>query len=76
MQRNTIKAIHDDDLDVLLKKLNVYDDFINNNLRCAFCDTTVSVENLHSLYPEHSSVRLCCERPECIKQLTIILERK
>ena len=76
MQRNTIKAIHDDDLEDLLKELNVYDDFISQKLKCIFCDTVVTSDNLHSLFPEYNYIRFCCDKPECIKKLTIMLEKK
>ena len=56
MKNDEIQAVHDNDLKNLLKSLNVYEDVINNNYHCLFCD---------SIVPYDGEVQFTCDRSEC-----------
>lgn len=68
-EKKALKAVHDDDLEGVLKKLGVHSDFVNRRLKCAFCDDVITWDNLHSLFPRGGLVKCCCVRPSCVKQL-------
>jgi len=76
MVRETLKAVHDDDLNELLKSLNIYNDFIHEKMKCAFCGYSVNYDNLHSLFPDSGSVKLCCNKPQCVNVLLIRIESR
>ena len=38
VNNNKLSVVHDDDLEVLLKSLNVYESVLNKEKRCLFCN--------------------------------------
>jgi hypothetical protein len=76
MARDSLKAVHDDDLDELLKSLNVYNHFVHEKLKCAFCGDIITYENLHSIFPDSGSVKLCCNKPQCVNSLLSRIESR
>jgi len=66
MKEDTIKAVHDDDIEEFFKSLDVYEDFISGKLVCYNCGTTITKENLYSIFPKNDEVTICCDNPECI----------
>lgn len=69
MNRQAIRAVHDDDLEGVLRGLGLYRDFVNGRISCAFCREAVNWDNLHSLFPDSGAVKCSCSRPECVKAL-------
>jgi hypothetical protein len=69
MENKAIKAIHDDDLENFLKGLGIHWDFIHGKLSCAFCKEIITIDNLHSLFPDSGSIKLCCSKPKCVYEL-------
>lgn len=63
---NVIKAIHDSDLERILKKLGLYEKLVKGELRCAVCGRSLTFENLGGLYRENGEVKLVCNRVECL----------
>lgn len=61
-----IKAIHDSDLEKVLRKLGLYEGLTRGELRCAICNRTLTLENLGGLYRENGEVKLVCNRIECL----------
>lgn len=69
MLRKTLKAVHDDDLKKLLQSLELHEKIVNEQLRCKFCKTIITLDNLHSIFPQSGNIQLVCSNPDCIKQL-------
>lgn len=69
VKKGEIKAVHDDDLEGLLKSLDVYDDVIQGKAKCYFCGNTITMENLECVFPIERSIQFCCSRKECYSQL-------
>ena len=76
MARETLKAVHDDDLNELLRSLNIYNEFVHEKMKCAFCGDLVTYDNLHSLFPESGSIKLCCNKPQCVNSLVLRTETR
>jgi hypothetical protein len=74
MERRKLSAVHDDDLEALLRGLGVHNDFINGKLKCAFCRVVIGWSNLQSLFPDSGDVKCCCDRPGCVAQLVARME--
>lgn len=67
--RERLRAVHDDDLQVVLQGLGIYGDFMGGRLRCANCGDVISSDNLYALYPDSGQVKVSCDRPDCIAEV-------
>ena len=69
MIKKNIKAVHDKDLEQLLASLGILEDIKEGRKRCKFCDTTISLDNLETIFPEAGDIKFSCEKAECVKKL-------
>jgi hypothetical protein len=76
MEKETLKAVHDDDLETLLRRLGLHSDFTHSRLKCTFCKDVITFDNLHSLFPDSGAVKLTCSKPECVNQLLSRIEAR
>ena len=67
MSRKTINAIHDKDLLDLIEKFGLTEKLNKGLIKCKFTETTITFENLYSIFPEANNIRFVCELPEAIK---------
>jgi len=70
----TLDAVYDDSLMSVLEELGVAKDFERKRLKCAFCDETITWDNLYSLFPDSGAVKFSCDKPECINRLIAKVE--
>jgi len=68
--KKELKAVHNDELVELLNKLDLLEKINKKSLKCKFTNTIITLENLHSIFPEAGSIKLVCNSPEAIKQLS------
>jgi hypothetical protein len=73
--RQRLQAVHDDDLEQVLQSLGVYNDFVHGRLRCAFCKDVITLQNLHSLFPDSGAVKASCTKPDCVRQLIARMDK-
>lgn len=69
MKNNQMKAVHDNDLEKLLKSLGVYEDVVNGKYHCLFCNNVITAENIDSIVPHEQSVQFTCDNPLCHSRL-------
>ncbi|MBW3590072.1 MAG: hypothetical protein KY429_11710 [Actinobacteria bacterium] len=69
VQKHSLKAVFDDDLEGLLQSLGLLGDFKSQRIRCAFCGDVILWENLYSVFPDSGSVKVSCSKPSCVKAL-------
>lgn len=69
VQENKMKAVHDKDLENLLKSLNVYESVVNGGYKCLFCDGDITLDNIDSIVPYEESIRFTCDKPTCHQRL-------
>ena len=69
MKEEIIQTVHDQDLEKLLTKLGLLEKLQNNLLRCAFCNTVITLDNLQGIFKEKEEIKLICDKPSCYKQL-------
>ena len=65
MKNKEMRAVHDDDLESLLKSLNVYNDVVTGKFKCLFCQNKITIENIDAIVPYNNSVQFTCYNPEC-----------
>jgi hypothetical protein len=73
MAEEKLKTVHDDDLEDVLRRLGVFNDFVGDRLKCAFCEDVITWDNLHSLFPDSGAVKCSCSKPDCINQMLLAI---
>jgi hypothetical protein len=68
--KKEIKAVHNNDLIELLKNLGLYTKLEQGLLKCKFTETVITLDNIHSIFPEAGSIKLVCNKPEAIRALS------
>lgn len=74
--KSKLNAIHDDDLEALLSKLNLLEKIKGGQIKCKFTRETITLENLHSIFPEEKTIKVVCNSPDAIKQLSEYINDK
>lgn len=69
VQENKMKAVHDKDLENLLKSLHVYESVVNGECKCLFCDGQITLDNIDSIVPYEESIQFTCDKHICHQKL-------
>lgn len=75
-ENKQLNAVYEKDLDNLLRKMGIKEDFDAGKIKCKFCKETISKENLHSILPQASAFNLICDKPECVIALAEYLDER
>ncbi len=67
--RITIPAIHDDDLEKLLIKFNLFEKVKRGELKCHNCDNKITWDNIYGLMMKENSPILFCDSLDCLEKL-------
>lgn len=76
MEKETLKTLHEKDLEQYLQKLGVLEIVQSGAAKCKFCHDIIRVGNIHVLFPESGQVKFVCDKPQCIKELNNYLRQK
>lgn len=71
-----LNAVHDDDLIALLKSLNLLEKIKKGEVKCKFTKEIITLDNLHSIFPEEGTIKVVCDTPEAIKSLSEYINEK
>ena len=69
IQKEKVKAVHDDDLEQFLSSIGVLDQIKKGYHRCIVCNTWITLENLGAVYPKDKKINFVCDRPSCLANL-------
>jgi len=69
IQRERVKAVHDDDLEQFLSSIGVLDQIKKGYHHCIVCNTQITLENLGAVYPKDNKINFVCDRPSCVANL-------
>jgi len=69
IQREKVKAVHDDDLEQFLSSIGVLDQIKKGYHHCIVCNTQITIENLGAVYPKDNKINFVCDRPSCLANL-------
>ncbi len=61
-----VQAVYDDDIEEFLKSIGEYDKVQSGKVKCKYCDSTITIDNISKIYPESGSVKFVCSKSECI----------
>lgn len=68
MQRKEVSALHEDDFREFLVKNNLLDNFEKGLIKCHFCATTITKENISAIF-YNNGFRFCCNELSCISTM-------
>ena len=68
IRKEIIHAVHDMDLEELLKNLELLEPLEKGELRCSICGKPISRENIGCFYAEENEVKVCCADIECFEK--------
>jgi hypothetical protein len=71
--KEKVNVVHDQDLEAFLDKIGVLQDYLSGEKKCKFCKIVMTLDNLHSVFPQSGDVKFVCDKPECIRELTGLL---
>ena len=69
MNKHTIKAVHDQDLGLLLDGLGLTQQIREGQIKCGICGTTIDMNNLLCVYPSGEMIKICCSNRECYESV-------
>jgi len=67
---DTLKALYSTDLASFLEKANIKTAFVKGEIKCIYCNISMSENNLYALIPNNDHFDLCCTKAECIMNLS------
>jgi len=73
MRKYKIRAIHERRMDKFLESLHLLKPLEEGKLKCNICGRQVNKENLQCIYPFKNEIMICCDNPECYRE---VLKRK
>ncbi len=69
MTKHTIKAVHDQDLELLLDGLGLDEQIREGKIECGICAKTIDMSNLLCVYPSGAMIKVCCSNRECYESV-------
>jgi hypothetical protein len=64
-ERHEIRAIHESNLEEMLKGLGILEDVREGRIKCKFCGKKITLKNLGCLYPKDNDISVCCNDSKC-----------
>lgn len=72
----TLKVIHDDKIKLLLENLGLSLLIEKGEIKCKFCKSVITYDNINSIFPESDTIKITCNTPVCILNLTNYINEK
>lgn len=63
----SLSAIHENELESLLRNLGLLDELNAGNFSCRFCGKKIKLENLQCIYPLNNEIVFCCDKITCFQ---------
>ncbi|CCZ82242.1 hypothetical protein [Odoribacter laneus] len=76
IDREVIKAVHDDKFVQFLKSLEVYDFVIEGKAKCKFCGEVTTLDNIYTVFTESGTIKFACDSPACLAKMNSYLTNK
>lgn len=67
--RNRVKipAIHDRDLETVLRDLGILEKVASGEISCSICGTPLTLDTIECIYMQGTELKLSCQQAECCK---------
>ena len=73
IHRTKIHAIHERDIESIIRDLGLYDKIAVGEVNCSICGKKIRMDNILSIYMEEEEIMLCCDSGECCE---VILRKR
>ena len=73
LPKERVSVVHDEDLEKFLDSLGILKKYERGELKCKFCKTQITFENLHSIFPQSGDIKIVCDGLDCTRQLSRLL---
>jgi len=67
-ERYEVTAVHEKNLEEVLKGLGLLDSVKNGNVVCKFCEKRITLDNLNCIYPKDNGIIFCCDNLSCYQK--------
>jgi len=67
--KKEILAFHEQNLEEVLQKLELFDDFRDKKLKCSVCNRILTKENFGCIYPQNNNIKVCCSNLRCLSEI-------
>jgi hypothetical protein len=67
-KRHEITAVHERNLEEVLKDLGLLDSVKDGNVACKFCGKKITLDNLNCIYPRDDNIIFCCDDLNCFQK--------
>lgn len=74
LERKSIRAVLEDDLQAVLKDLELLELIEQGEASCHICGRVISLENLQALFRSSGTIHFVCNTPGCYERLVIRVE--
>ncbi len=61
-------AVHEDDLDILLKNMGILDDFEKGVYKCLICEKQITRYNLGGIHVKDDKIVFLCDSLSCVSE--------
>lgn len=69
MRKGAIQAVHYDNLIEFLESIEEYERVVSGHAKCYFCNSTITLDNIQSIFPLDNEVKYCCNDESCYSKL-------
>jgi hypothetical protein len=73
--RESISAVHDDDLNSFLTSIGAIHDIEEGKISCKFCGDKIDFGNIQAVLPDSGNISFICNKPSCVHDLIAYQER-
>jgi hypothetical protein len=68
--KKIVESVHDKDLENVLQKLNLLEPVKNAEIKCFYCNQTITIDNLQFIFTENDKIVISCNKPACVSRFT------
>lgn len=74
--KERVEAIHDVDLQNLLRSLGLADDLADGGIPCEFCRASINLDAVGAIFPRGQNISVVCDGARCMARLTAALNQE
>lgn len=73
--RESIKAVHDDELIDFLQGINMYQPIQEGKCKCKYCAKVITIQNVTAVFPESKVIKFICDDLQCVMKFRNHLQK-
>lgn len=74
LHREKIPAIHERNLESILRELGLYEKISTGEMHCSICGVPLTIDTIGCLYMQEDDIKICCNKSGCCEH--VLKERK